>query len=306
MNNRRGVDTPGPVDASLARSAESQHGLLTRQQLLDAGLDDNAIHYRLKVGRLHRIHQRVYAIGHRPPSPLARALAAVLACGPGAVLSHHSAATLWELQPRWRLPLEVTARGNRRHRGVRLHRSRTLSDTDVTVQLGVPVTTVARTLLDLAATVDDASLARLLNEARIRRQLRAGEVESLLARAAGRATARLRRLVEPVEPPTRSHFEDAFLDFARGFGLPRPEVNQRIAGHEVDMLWRERRLIVELDGYTFHSSRTAFEHDRRRDADLQAAGYRVVRITWQRLANGADAEARRLLAILGGVSENPE
>lgn len=294
----RGGESSTP-HADLARRAERQHGLLTRKQLLQIGLTSRAIEYKLEVGLLHRVYRGVYAVGHRPPSPLARAMAAVLACGESAVLSHRSAAKLWGIESRWATPLDVTAPAQRSHRGIRVHRSRTLDRSRVTVQLGVPVTTPARTLLDLADVLDDAALTRAVNEARLRCHLRLSELADLLSRSNGRATGRLRPLLAELGSPTRSAFEDAFLDFARRHALPRPDVNQRVAGHEVDMLWCEQRLIVELDGYRFHGSQAAFEQDRRRDADLQATGYRVVRITWQRLVGEPQAEARRLLAMLG-------
>src|SRR3954465_8897179 len=136
-----------PVDAVLARLAAPQHGMVTRDQLVSAGLNAGAIPYRPKVGRLHRVHRGVYAVGHLPPSPHARAMAAVLACGSGAVLSHRSAAALWGITPPWRGDVEVTAAGKRDRRGIRAHRSSTLARSDVTTHFGIPVTTLARTVL---------------------------------------------------------------------------------------------------------------------------------------------------------------
>jgi very-short-patch-repair endonuclease len=218
------------------------------------------------------------------------AMAAVLACGPKAVLSHYSAAALWHLV-RWGTPSEVTVTGNRRHPGLRVHRSRTLTGDDVTVHYGIPVTTPARTLLDLAATLDTASLTRAVNEARVNRRLNLDELAALLARSPGRATNRLTPLVAHPTGPTRSRFEDAFRSFVDRHGLPRPEINQRVAGHEVDAPCRDRRLVVELDGREYHDSEAAFEHEREKDADLVETGYRVVRLTSSRLT---DREAARL------------
>ena len=248
--------------------------MVSHTQLLDAGLNADAIAYRLKVGRLHRLHRGVYAVGHRPPSPHARAMAAVLACGPRAVLSHRSAAALWAVTPPWRGPVEVTAPTDRRHPTIHTHRSRTLTPADTTVHYGIPVTTPARTLRDLHHVLSTRSLTRAVNEARIKR---------LIAQTAGTA-------------PTRSILEDEFLRFIDRHGLPRPEVNQRIAGHEVDAVWRDRRLIVELDGHTFH--RHAFEQDRERDADLLAVGFAVLRITHRRLTEQERREADRLRVLL--------
>ncbi|MEA2134291.1 MAG: hypothetical protein QOC68_2200 [Solirubrobacteraceae bacterium] len=266
-----------PPDAALARLAAPQHGVVTRAQLLTAGVDAKAIGYRLKVGRLHELHRGVYAVGHRPPSPHARAMAAVLACGPGAALSHRSAAALWAITPPWRGPEDVTAPGRRRHPGIHTHRSSTLTPDDITVHYGIVVTTPARTLKDLARVLPDHSLTRAANEARIRN----------LVSDHGHDTG-----------PTRSHLEDLFLRFIDEHDLPRPEVNQQAAGYEVDMLWRDRRLIVELDSRTFH--RHTFEQDRERDAHLLSEGFAVLRVTKRRLKQDPEREARRLRTLLSG------
>jgi very-short-patch-repair endonuclease len=219
-------------------------------------------------------------------------MAAVLACGAGAVLSHRSAAALWKLV-RWRGPFDVTARSHHRLPGVIVHRSRTLAETDITRHYGIPVTTPARTMLDLADVLDSASLTRAVNDARVRRLLSLDVLHERIARAPGRATTRLPRRLDG---PTRSSFEDAFLAFISRHGLPRPEVDQIVAGYEVDMLWRRRRLIAELDGRDYHEH--AFERDRDRDADLLAAGLRVVRVTWRRLTLHEEREARRFASLL--------
>jgi hypothetical protein len=200
-------------------------------------------------------------------------MAAVLACGRGAVLSHTSAAALWGLS-RWRQPLEVTAPHARRHDGVRVHRSRTLTRADVTRHYGIPTTTPARTLQDLARVLDPPALTRAVNDARLRHFIR----------------------VDAETGPTRSVFEDAFLAFVDRHGLPRPEVNQIVAGYEVDMLWRPQRLIAELDGRAYHED--SFEEDRERDAALTVAGFRVVRVTWRRLTGQEEREAGRFRALL--------
>ena len=262
------------VDTAVAGIAARQHGLVTRSQLLDAGFVARSIAHRVQTGRLIRIHRGVYAVGHRPPSPHARAMAAVLACGPGAVLSHRSAAALWDLG-RWPRELEVTARNAHRHAGVLVHRSRTLTRAHVTRHYAIPVTTPARTLEDLARQLDPASLTRAVNDARLRRLI-----------SGDHATT----------GPTRSVLEDAFLAFVDRHELPRPEVNQRIAGYEVDMLWRPQRLIAELDGRAYHED--TFEEDRDRDATLTAVGFRVVRVTWQRLTRQQEREAERFRALL--------
>jgi very-short-patch-repair endonuclease len=256
----------------IAEIAARQHGLVTRPQLLRAGFADTAITHRVEAGRLIRLHRGVYAVGHRPPSPHARAMAAVLACD--AVLSHRSAAALWDLG-RWQQPIEVTARTARRHQGILVHRSRTLTRADVTRHYGIPVTTPARTLADLAHLLDPRSLTRAVNDARLRHLLRVDRGDA---------------------GPTRSVFEDAFLAFVQRHSLPTPEVNQLVAGYEVDMLWRPQRLIAELDGHAYHHH--TFEADRERDATLTAAGLRVVRVTWRRLDRQEEREAARFRALL--------
>ena len=264
-----------PPDAALARLAAPQHGVVTRDQLLTAGVNVKAIGYRLKVGRLHQLHRGVYAVGHRPPSPHARAMAAVLACGAGAALSHRSAGALWAITPPWRGPVDVTAPGRRRHPGLTTHRSSTLTRADITRHYGIPITTPARTLHDLARVLPSHALTRAVNEARIRNLISNADHDT---------------------GPTRSDLEDEFLRFIEQHDLPHPEVNQTIAGKEVDMLYRAERLIVELDSRTFHLHR--FEEDRERDAHFLSEGFDTLRITSRRQQRAPQREAERFRAIL--------
>jgi predicted transcriptional regulator of viral defense system len=291
------IDRKQNEAAGLADLAARQHGLITRAQLREQGLTASAIESRLRRRRLHPVHTGVYALAYRSQTPHARMMAAVLACGRGAAVSHRSAAELWGFGPAWRGAVEVTAPGQRNPRGIIAHRSLTLTAHVATLHQ-IPVTTVARTLIDLATVLDDARLGRAINDARIKRLVRLGELAELAAHSRGRATARLSDLLGQ-NTPTRSVLEDRFLAFVQTHGLPRPEVNQRVAGHEVDALWREQRLVVELDGRAFHDGPATFERDRERDADLLAAGYRVLRITWRRLSTQGDREAGRLRALLG-------
>lgn len=266
---------------------------------MKAGLNRDAITYRLEVGRLHRLYRNVYAVGHVPPSPASRAMAAVLTCGEGAVLSHRSAAAMWGFGPRWRGPVEVTADERHRHRGVRMHLSRTLTARDVTTHFGIPITRPARTLVDLADALDDRALARSVNEAQVQHRVSLDVLAAQLARSPGRrGVGRLRRFVELADAPTRSDLEDAFLAFTERHGLPRPEVNETVAGYEVDVLWRAHRLIVELDSRQFHDYDQPFERDRDKDAALLAAGFPVVRVTWTRMRDWPDREAERLRRLL--------
>jgi Transcriptional regulator, AbiEi antitoxin/Protein of unknown function (DUF559) len=283
---RRQVSTP-------ALAAE-QHGMITRSQLLNAGVGPDTVDRWIKAGRLIRVHRGVYALGHLPLSPHARAMAGVLACGPDAVLSHRSAGALWGLI-RHHGPVDVTAATQHRHSGVALHRSR-LAMSDVTVHYGIPTTTPARTLADLADVLDPAALTRAVNEARIRHLTSLDAIAQQLR--PGRATKTLAQIVTRAEGPTRSVFEDTFLAFCERHGLPRPEVNATVAGYEVDMLWRRQRLIAELDGRAFHGD---FERDRDKDADLLAAGHRVVRVTWRRLTAYETREAARFRRLLSAT-----
>jgi len=291
------------VDKSIAALAARQHGHVTRSQLLGLGLGPNAIHHRVKVGRLYRVFAGVYAVGHPPRAGLDRAAAAVLACGAGTVLSHASAATLWGVRHGgfrgWSSPLEVTAPSSHSYRGIRVHRSRVLTPKDKRTQLGIHVTSPARTLLDVAAGLDDRALARAVNDLRISRHLRIDDLTELLERVHKHpGAARLQPIVGAPRGPTRSVFEDAFVAFAQRYDLPTPQVNVRVAGHEVDAVFVVERVIVELDGFEYHGDRGAFERDRDRDADTLAAGFVTVRITWERLTRSADHEGRRLQAIL--------
>ncbi len=288
-----------PVDRAVAAISHRQRGYITREQLSRLGLDPNAIVYRVRIGRLIPAHHGVYAVGHLPVSPPDRAAAAVLACGPGAALSHASAAALWDFG-RWRTPFHVTAPSNHRRPGIRVHRSTSLARRDLVRQLGIRATSPARTILDCAPALGGRRLTRMVNNARIANRLRLADLADVLERFPRHPGARaLLPFVQAPTGPTRSEFEDAFLIFCRRYDLPRPLINQRLAGYEVDALFAAERVVVELDGWSFHSSRASFETDRDKDADLLVVGFATVRITWERLLSSPDAEAQRLRAILG-------
>jgi very-short-patch-repair endonuclease len=189
--------------------------------------------------------------------------------------------------------VDVTAPGKHRHAGINAHRSR-LATTDITEQYGIPTTTPARTLLDLAEILDPASLTRAVHELRLSKLLRLDDLAAQLV--PGRKTTTLQQLVRRPTRPTRSHFEDTFLNFVTRFDLPWPEVNTHVAGYEVDMLWPGRRLIAELDGRDVHE--IDFEADREKDADLLAHGHRVIRVTWERLTEQTAKEAARFKRLL--------
>jgi very-short-patch-repair endonuclease len=270
--------------------------------LAAAGLSRGAVARRVADGRLRRLHCGVFLVG---PLPVARTreMAAVLACGESSVVSHRAAAAMWGIrQPRHGdVDVTVTARHPRDKRGVRVHRTRHLDPQDVTRREGVPITTAARTLLDLACTVDGRELARALEEAEVQRLVTRRRLTEMLARHRGHRGAKtLRAALARYDTPafTRSEAERRMLALIRAARLPAPGANVHVNGHEVDLLWPEQRLIVEVDGFAFHSTRHAFERDRTRDAQLQAAGYRVLRVTWRQIQDEPEALIATLAASL--------
>jgi very-short-patch-repair endonuclease len=229
-------------------------------------------------------------------------MAAVLAAGPGAVLSHRSAAELWRMRHGARSPIEVIANGPRRRPGIQAHRAR-LDPDEVTIENGIPTTNPARTLFDLAGVVTPPQLEHALNEAEIRRLTSPLPLDALIARhPRRRGTAALKRALDKQrqtgETVIRSDFETAFLDFAERHGLPRPRMNEPLGPYQPDAFWPDARLVVELDSYDIHTTRQAFEKDRARDRALTAAGYRVVRITWRQLVDHPRALAQELHTLL--------
>jgi very-short-patch-repair endonuclease len=284
----------------VARVATAQHGVVRRRQLEALGVLRGAIAHRLSTGRLHRVHRGVYAVGHVPRSPLTRASAALLACGEGATLVMRAAAALWDMTSSWQSHIEIAGARTAGHRGVEPHRL-SLAPEDVTVRHGLRVTTPARTLLDLAGVLPQRQLTRMVNDARRNGLVTLEELRRRVDSGRGRPVAALKASVAQPTAPTRSTLEDAFLAFLCRYDVPTPEVNQRVVGHEVDMLWRDAKLVAELDGRAFHEDPDAFERDRERDADLAAAGFRVIRITWRRLQQQPELEAARLRRLLGVV-----
>ncbi|HSD79418.1 MAG TPA: type IV toxin-antitoxin system AbiEi family antitoxin domain-containing protein [Solirubrobacteraceae bacterium] len=294
------------VDAAIAALAGRQHGVVARAQLADLGLRRRAIGHRLDCGRLHPVHRGVYAVGHRALSRESAWMAAVLAGGPGAVLSHRSAAALWGVRDTSRTRAEVVVPRARRSRARLEFHLVVLPPDEVTVWRGIPVTTPPRTLLDLAAVVPRRQLARAVDEAEVRRLTDRLSLADLVARYPGRrGVGALRRLLDEGRVGltiTRSELEERFLAFLAGAGLPRPAVNVplQLAGAwvEADCVWHRARLVVELAGYAAHGTRSAFERDRARDRMLQAAGWRVVRITWRQLRDEPRAIAAELRVLL--------
>jgi very-short-patch-repair endonuclease len=274
---------PRDVDAVIGRLADGQHAMVSRWQLLQLGISGHAIEHRIERHQLFPRHAGVYSVGRREVTSEGLFMAAVLAGGPGAVLSHRSAGDLYGIHRNAHPRIEVTVPKQRRSRdGVTFHTCVLAPDEVGTVD-GIPVTTVPRTLLDLAASLRPRQLERALNEAEALRLYDHLSLDHLLTRYRRRAVSRAIRAAlharRTGEKVTRSELELRFLEFLDAAGLPEPETNAIVEGFEVDCVWRGQRVIVELDSRAFHLTRAAFEADRERDRVLQAAGWRPVRIT---------------------------
>ena len=288
------------IDALAAR----QLGVVTRGQLLEHGVTAAAVDGRVKARRLRPVHRGVYVAGP-VLAPHAREMAAVLACGPRSRLSHRNAGGLWQLitAPGESAPVEVSvAQGDRGHRpNIRVYRVSSWNENDVTILEGIPITSVCRTLCDLATVLGERELERALARADRMRLL---DHDLLLAMTTQRArrtgTPVLRRLLRSETGPawTRSEAEERFLALIRRAQLPLPETNVPMVDCEVDFFWRQQRLVVEVDGFAFHSSQRMFESDRRRDARLTAMGLRVMRVTWRQIMKEPEATLARVVQAL--------
>jgi hypothetical protein len=285
------------LDLAIARIAARQHGVITAKQLATVGLGRPGITERVGSGRLHRIHRGVYAVGHRAPSWHRRWMAAVLACGEGAVLSHGSAASLWGLLKPIEGPIHVSApstSGHSKRRGIHIHRCPSLHTQSpaepspspsyprqaggrrgrllTTHRDNIPVTTVPRTIEDLRA-------SSLIPPYLVRRAVRQAELKGLY--------------LDGIETDhTRSDLETAFLALFAHHRIPPPEVNPKLGRYEVDFLWREEKLVVEADTFTYHRGSVSFEADHQRDLDLRSSGYAVLRFTDRQL----ETEPERIAA----------
>jgi very-short-patch-repair endonuclease len=284
----------------IAGLAASQHGNVTRQQLLNLGLGGDAIAYRCRTGELYRLHRGVYAVGRPPAVPIEAAAAAVLACGASAALSHGSAMVLWEFWKRWPATVEVSVTLDRRPKGITVHHPRTLTRRDITTHRGIRATTAARTLLDMATRTARKTLTRAINNALNSPYLTESQLVDLLSRNPTHPGTRLLRphVAESHHGLTRSELEETFREFGRTQNLPRFQTNVLVHGYVVDVYFEDEQLIVELDSWQFHKNRQAFETDRTRDVDALTHGIPTVRVTHERLTTDPGAEAARLLAIL--------
>ncbi len=292
------------MSAEAARVARSQQGMITWAQLLDAGVTRHAIAAHVRKGWLVPRHRGVHQLGVFG-GPFGDEMAALLACGPHAVLSHWTAAWVFELCRRGGRVIEVVITQGLagKRAGIRAHRASSLPGCDVVERHGLRVTTPARSLLDLAASASLAELERLTEEAQVRRLASTGELLAVVERGAGRPGVRkLREVVLSLDEPlfTRSEAERRLKALCRSAALPMPRMNVKRAGWEVDAVWDAQRLVVEVDGYRYHSPKPQFERDRRKDADLMLAGYRVLRITWHRLTREPEQVVALLAATLLG------
>jgi very-short-patch-repair endonuclease len=292
-------------DRAIAQLADTQHGVVARRQLLAIGMRSGMIDRAVAAGRLHLIHRGIYAVGHRVLSQHGRWMAAVLATGPDAVLSHRSAAALWGIRDNYRGPIHVTSPSKAKSSGQIRRHGACLPADEVTVRDKIPVTTSPRTIFDLAGESPEA-VEPALREAEYRRHTDRLSLPHLLHRYPGHRGNRTIRvaLARLHETPgrTRSDFEDRFLGFVDRYALPRPHFNSWLTvgadRFQVDCLWPAQRRIVELDSWSAHGTRTAFRNDKTRDRKLAVAGYSVTRLTWSALDDEPAAIAADLRQLL--------
>ena len=290
------------MEEKLARIASRQHGTVTRAQLLRAGITRHQIDERLKAGQLIAEYRGVYRVGHRAPSTEARYLSAVFACGKGALLSGRAAAHLHGLLKGAAPPPEVTTTTERRVKGVRTRRSPEVCRRDRTMVKRIAVTTVPRTIVDLAPVLEEGALARACHEAGVLHRTTPAQVEAVLGRhpnAPGAGT--LRSVLRGDTSVTLSALERRFLAVLEEAGLPLPETNKRAGARRVDCRWPEHALTVELDGYRYHHSRHAWEQDRRREREARARGEEFRRYTYGDVFEHPRLMLRELSALLPGT-----
>jgi very-short-patch-repair endonuclease len=292
-------------DAIIADLAARQHGVVALWQLVAVGISTQAVKRRVRAGRLHRVWKGVYAVGHRKISWQGRIMAAVLLHGPAAVASHRTAAALWDLLPPRGNDVYVTvpAAGRAKRKGIVLHQVRGLHEKDRAIRQGIPVTALGRTLIDVFSSESEERTERALEQAERMKLLDGNAIDQACARAptrrgVKRIRARLRQRRAPAM--SRSALERGFLIFCRSSKLPRPEMNAWVEGYEVDVYWRDKKVIVELDDFYTHGTSRAHENDTRRDARLEALDYRVIRITAKRLKAEPGEIADELRRILSG------
>jgi hypothetical protein len=280
---RRKVRTPrdSTIDGLIALIASGAHGVVTRQELLEAGVTSKRIRRRVEQGSLIAVHRGVYRVGHLAPSVEARFLAAVKACGDDSLLAGRAAAHLWRLIKGFPPQPEVLTANDRRVKGVQVHRARRSELPTLAIRRGIPVTTVPRTLVDLASSLPEGALARACHEAGVLYRTTPKQVDAVLSgmpNAPGRA--KIERVLRGDEPVMLSRLESRFLKLIREARLPVPVTNKVADGRRVDCRWPAQRLTVELDSYRFHNSRHSWELDRRREREARARGDEFRRYSW--------------------------
>ncbi|MDX6690480.1 MAG: hypothetical protein QOG15_1937 [Solirubrobacteraceae bacterium] len=277
--------SPVVVDRLVAAVAGRQFQVVARVQLNALGLERGAIRSRVRRGLLYPLYDGVYIWGQSTPTPVGRAVAAVYACGDGAVLTRHAAAARWAVRPESGALIDVTVIGDRRVRiaGIRPHRTGGFSVGDLRTLHGIPLTSPARTLLDIATDLSAHELATALELAQINKLVTRSELEATSERAPGRAGKPALRALLAEPAFTRSDAERRLAALIRAARLPAPVFNHRVEGFEVDAVWRIEKVVLEFDSYAFHATRAAFARDRRKDAVLSRAGYLVLRATWHEL-----------------------
>lgn len=289
-------------DTGLAALAARQHGVVGIEQLRALGYSRNMILRCVQKGWLHHLHRGVYAVGHTRLTARGRWLAAVLACGPDALLSHRAAAALWDVRPMPSGAIDVLATSRHNLPGIRCHFTRAIHPDDRAEIDGIPVTSLARVFLDLAPRLSHQRLRSTLEAAQHREILDLRRLTALLRRSNGRRGAtRLRAALAELHdhaPWTQSEPEILLLEAVRAAGLPEPGVNVMVEGELVDFHWPGHRLVVEVDGYRFHNTKRSFEDNRRRDTKLQVAGLRVIRPTRDRVVYETSAVTRDIAALL--------
>ncbi len=279
---------PHSKDLRLAALAARQHGTVSAGQLQAIGYTHAAVGRRVQQGRLHRLYRGVYAVGHAALTLEARQLAAVMACGPDAALSHRSAGLRLGIV-RTAIRIEVSApRSRGARKGVTVHRTHALAPADRDIRDGIPITSPARTLVDLADVLNERRLADALHQAEVLRIFDLAAITEALERVPGRSGRhRLTQAIaayQPDPPLLRNEAEKRFLDLVEAHGLPTPHTNVPLGGFELDFYWADARLAVEVDGGAVHHTQRAFQEDRRRDRELAAMhGIQSLRVTWRDL-----------------------
>jgi predicted transcriptional regulator of viral defense system len=298
----RGTQYEDQDGSPLAKLAARQHGAVAWGQLRALGFSGNEITKLVHRGYLIRLYRGVYAVGHDRLTVRGRWMAAVLACGETAVLSHRSATSLWDLANVPSGPIDVTGLTGRRVPGIRCRRARTIHPDDRTIIDGIPVTSLPRTLLDQAQTLHRQRLRTLVEQVQRRGLLNLLALDALLSRSNGRkGAAALRAVLDELHdeaPWTQSELERHFLEFVRTYRLPEPRTNVLIDGILVDCFWPEYNLVAELDGYRFHTGHRSFESDRHKGITHVRAGRRSINITQRMITRGARALRADLEALL--------